>query len=355
MEITITKAKELKPKPADESKLGFGQIFTDHMFNMDYNPAKGWHNPRIEPYKPFEMDPATMVLHYGQAIFEGLKAYRTEKGNIQLFRPQENIHRSNSSSRLLCIPEIDERFALDALKQLITVEKDWVPGAPGTSLYIRPTIIATDVFLGVKASDTYRFFIILSPVGAYYPEGFNPVKIWVTTRHVRAVRGGLGEAKTPGNYAASLYAGQQAHKKGYTQVLWLDGVEQRYVEEVGAMNIFFVIDGEVITPALNGSILPGITRNSVIALAKLWNIPCTERRVAIQEIIDAQKEGRKVEIFGSGTAAVISPVGTVRFGDEEVTIGDNKVGPLTERFYKELTDIQYGRAEDPMGWTEPVL
>lgn len=353
MEITITKAKELKPKP-DESKLGFGQIFTDHMFNMDYNPEKGWHNPRIEPYASFELDPATMVLHYGQAIFEGLKGYRTDEGNIQLFRPQENFHRSNASNRLLCIPELDEHFALDALKQLLTLEKDWVPSAPGTSLYIRPTIIATDAFLGVRASYTYRFFIILSPVGAYYPEGFDPVKIWVSTRHVRAVRGGVGEAKTPGNYAASLYAGEQAHKKGYTQVLWLDGVEQRYVEEVGSMNIFFAIDGELITPSLNGSILPGVTRDSVLALAKLWNIPCTERRVAIREVLDAQNEGRAVEVFGTGTAAVVSPVGVIKFRDEVVTINNNTVGPLTERFYKELTDIQYGRAEDPMGWIEPV-
>lgn len=353
MEITITKAKELKPKP-DDSKLGFGTIFTDHMFNMDYNREKGWHNPRIEPYASFDMDPATMVLHYGQAVFEGLKAYRTREGKIQLFRPQENFHRSNSSSRLLCIPEIDERFALDALKKLLEVERDWVPSAPGTSLYIRPTVIATDVFLGVRASNTYRFFIILSPVGAYYPEGFNPVKIWVTTRHVRAVRGGVGEAKTPGNYAASLYASDHAHQEGYTQVLWLDGVEQEYVEEVGAMNIFFVIDGELVTPVLNGSILPGVTRDSVISLARLWGVPCTERRIAIREVLDAQKQGKSLEIFGTGTAAVISPVGTVRFGDEVVTINDNKVGPMTEKFYNELTAIQYGHTNDPMGWIEPV-
>jgi len=354
MEITIKKADKLKPKPKDETKLGFGKIFTDHMFNMDYNHEKGWHNARIEPYSSFDMDPATMVLHYGQAIFEGLKAYRTEKGDIQLFRPQENFHRANSSNRLLCIPQIDEHFALKALKELIKVEKDWVPGAPDTSLYIRPTIIATDVFLGVRASSTYRFFIILSPVGAYYPEGFNPVKIWVTVRHVRAVRGGIGEAKTPGNYAASLVAGEKAHEEGFTQVLWLDGVEQRYVEEVGSMNIFFYINGELITPALNGSILPGVTRDSVIALARMWNIPCTERRVAIEEIMNAQKDGKKIEVFGTGTAAVISPVGTIKFRDEIVILNDNKVGPMTQKFYDALTDIQYGRAEDPLGWIEKI-
>ena len=240
MKLTITKTNQLKAKP-DDSKLGFGTIFTDYMFNMDYNPQDGWHNPRIEPYASIDMDPATMVLHYGQGVFEGLKAYRTEAGAVQLFRPRDNFKRLNNSSRRLCIPEIDEGLALDFLKQLLTIEKDWVPSAPGTSLYIRPTIIATDPFLGVRASHTYRFFIILSPVGAYYPEGFNPVKIWVTRNHVRAVRGGVGEAKTPGNYAASLYAGEQAHKQGYTQVLWLDGIEQEYIEEVGAMNIFFVI------------------------------------------------------------------------------------------------------------------
>lgn len=354
MELTITKAQTLKPKPQDETKLGFGRLFTDHMFNMDYNPDKGWHNARIEPYTNIDMNPATMVLHYGQAVFEGMKAYRTPKGNIQLFRPQSNFHRMNASNRILCIPEIDEHFALHALKELLRVEQDWVPGMPGTSLYIRPTIIATDVFLGVKASDTYRFFIILSPVGAYYPEGFNPVKIWVTKRYVRAVRGGIGEAKTPGNYAASLYAGEQAHKEGYTQVLWLDGVEQRYVEEVGSMNIFFCIDGELITPALNGSILPGVTRDSIISLARLWGIPCSERRIAIEEIINAQKEGRQVEIFGSGTAAVVSPVGIVKYRDDVITINNNQVGPMTQRFYDALTDIQYGRAEDPRGWIEKV-
>ncbi|CAN2041378.1 Branched-chain-amino-acid aminotransferase 2 [Candidatus Magnetomoraceae bacterium gMMP-15] len=352
-EIKVIKADTLKPHPKD-SELGFGNIFTDYMFNMDYNPEKGWHNPRVEPYRSFEMDPATMVLHYGQAVFEGLKAYKTSSGNIQLFRPQENFHRFNSSNRLLCIPELDERLALEALKKLITVEKDWVPSDPGTSLYIRPTIIATDVFLGVRASNTYRFFIILSPVGAYYPEGFSPVKIWVTVKHVRAVRGGIGEAKTPGNYAASLYAGEQAHQHGYTQVLWLDGVEHSYVEEVGSMNIFFYIDGELITPILNGSILSGVTRDSVLALARLWNLPCSERRISIEEIMNAQKQGKAMEVFGTGTAAVISPVGKIKFKDEEIIINDGKVGPITQKFYDSITDIQYGKKDDPLGWIVPV-
>jgi branched-chain amino acid aminotransferase len=349
MHVTIQKAKQLKPKP-DSSHLSFGKLFTDHMFNMDYNPEKGWHNPRIEPYQPIAMDPATMMLHYGQGVFEGLKAYRTPQGAVALFRPEENFKRMNRSCRLLCIPEFDATAALEALKELLRLEKDWVPNAPETSLYIRPTIIATDPFLGVRASYTYRFFIILSPVGAYYPEGFNPVKILVSHDHVRAVRGGLGEAKTPANYAASLLAGEKAHAAGYTQVLWLDGVEQKYIEEVGSMNIFFVIDNELITPALSGSILPGITRDSVIALSKSWNIRVTERKISIDEVLKAHTDGRLNEIFGSGTAAVISPVGELKYGDKVLTIGQGKVGPVANRLFESIKSIQYGLAEDPMEW-----
>ncbi len=353
MELSITRSKNLKSKP-DDANLGFGTIFTDHMFNMDYSLDGGWHAPRIEPYGSIEMDPATMFLHYGQGVFEGLKAYRTDSGQIQLFRPQENLKRLNRSCRRICIPEIDEDFALDAMKQLIALEKDWVPGAPETSLYIRPTIIAMDPFLGVRASHTYRYFIILSPVGAYYPGGFNPIKILVTSDYVRAVRGGVGEAKTPGNYAASLLAGEKAHDAGYTQVLWLDGVEQKYLEEVGAMNIFFVIDDEIITPELNGSILPGITRKSVIALAKHWNEKVTERKLSIDEVIDAHAAGRLKEVFGAGTAAVISPVGQIKYGDQVITINDNQTGPVAQKYYNAITDIQYGTAEDTYGWMKLV-
>ena len=353
MQLTITKSDTLKPKP-DDSSLGFGTIFTDHMFNMDYNLDNGWHNPRIEPYTAIEMDPATMVLHYGQAVFEGLKAYKTDSGAVQFFRPKDNFKRLNRSCRMLCIPAFDEDFVFDAMKQLIALEKDWIPGAPETSLYIRPTIIATDPFLGVRASYTYRFFIILSPVGAYYSEGFNPVKIWVTKNHVRAVRGGIGEAKAAGNYAASLYAGEEAHKHGYTQVLWLDGVHQKYIEEVGSMNIFFVIDDELVTPMLNGSILPGITRDSVITIAKKWNIKVSERQISIDELIDAHDSGKLQEIFGSGTAAVISPVGEMKYGDRVINIGGGKVGPMANRLYQAITDIQYGRTEDTQGWIEKL-
>ena len=352
-QITVTRSETLKPKP-DDSKLGFGSIFTDHMFNMDYGPEKGWHNPRVEPYGPISMNPASMVLHYGQAVFEGLKAYRTESGKTQLFRPRDNFKRMNRSCQILCIPEFDENVALQGLKQLLILEKDWVPKAAETSLYIRPTIFAADPFLGVRASNTYRFFIILSPVGAYYAEGFNPVKILVTEEHVRAVPGGMGEAKTPGNYAASLLAGTKAHNEGFTQVLWLDGVERRYVEEVGSMNIFFVIDHELVTPMLNGSILPGITRDTVLQLGRTWNLKVSERRISIDEVIEAHQSGTLQEVFGSGTAAVISPVGEIKYKNRQITVADGRVGPLARRFFKAITDIQYGRAEDSQGWIEPV-
>lgn len=353
MDITLKKADTLKDHPKD-SALGFGTIFTDHMFNMDYNPEKGWHNARIEPYGPIVMDPSTMVLHYGQAIFEGLKAYRTESGEVQLFRPKDNLHRLNKSAQMLCIPEIDEEFMLEALIKLLQIDKDWVPSATGTSLYIRPTVIATDPYIGLRSSNTYRFFIILSPVGAYYPEGFNPVKIWVTTEYVRAVRGGVGQAKTAGNYAASLYATELAHKDGYTQVMWLDGVELKYVEEVGSMNIFFVIGDELITPKLNRSILSGVTRDSVIKLAKSWDVKVVERKISIDEIYEAHGKGELKEVFGSGTAAVISPVGNIKFNGKEITINNGEVGPLSAKLFKELMNIQYGKAEDTFNWTMPL-
>ncbi|NVL90131.1 MAG: branched-chain amino acid aminotransferase [Desulfobacterales bacterium] len=353
MDLKIIKAKTPKELP-DDSKLGFGQLFSDHMFNMDYNQERGWHNARIEPYAPIVMDPSTMVLHYGQAVFEGLKAYRTGNGKIQLFRPDRNMARLNRSARLVCIPEIDEVFVLNAMKKLVSIDKDWVPGTPDTSLYIRPAIIAMDSYLGVRPSYTYRLFIILSPVGAYYPEGFNPVRIWVTDKYVRAARGGLGEAKTPANYAASLYGAEVAKEAGYTQVLWLDAAEHRYVEEVGTMNIMFVINGELVTPSLGGSILSGITRDSVLTLAGHWNIPVAEHPITIDEVIAAHKDGSLQEIFGSGTAAVISPVSHLAWKDEVLTMGDGAAGPMAQKFYKAITDIQYSRAEDPFGWIVQV-
>ena len=353
MEVTIKKAEKLKELP-DDSGLDFGTIFTDHMFNMDYSVEKGWYNPRIEPYSSIVMDPSSMVLHYGQAVFEGLKAFYTSNSNITMFRPKKNMARLNRSSHLLCIPQLDEKFLLDAIKQLINVEKNWVPKSRGTSLYIRPTIIAIDPFIGVRASHTYRLFVILSPVGAYYSSGFNPVKIWVAKDHVRAVRGGVGEAKTAGNYAASLFASEAAKKEGYNQVLWLDGIERKYIEEVGAMNIFFVIDDEIITPQLNGSILPGITRESVIELARMWDIKVSERKISIDELSNAHKSGSLKEVFGSGTAAVISPVGEIKYGDNKMIIGDGNVGPVSNRLFKALMDIQYGDIEAPEGWIETL-
>lgn len=353
MDISITKSEFLKALP-DGNGLSFGTLFTDHMFNMDYSTDKGWYNPRIEPYGPITMDPSTMVLHYGQSIFEGLKAFKTDSDGINLFRPEENFRRFNRSAEKMCIPQLDEAFALDALKQLLAVEKRWVPSSPGTSLYIRPTIIAMDPFLGVRASYEYRFFIILSPVGAYYKEGFDPVKIWVTEKYVRSVPGGVGDVKTAGNYAASLCASEEAHKLGYTQVLWLDGVERRYIEEVGSMNIFFVIDDEIITPALSGSILAGITRDTVIQLAAKWGKPVTQRRISIEEVMDAHDKGTLQECFGSGTAAVISPVGEIKYKDKLLTLGNGEVGPWARKFFDTITGIQYGRLDDPEGWVVPL-
>ena len=350
--LRIEKTTSPKAKPQDQSNLGFGHIFTDHMFIMDYSAEKGWHDARIVPYGPITMDPASSCLHYGQEVFEGLKAYRSPNGEILLFRPEENFKRLNSSNERLCIPAIDEEFALQALKELIKLDKDWIPSAEGTSLYIRPFIIGTEPFLGVHAATSYKFIIILSPSGAYYASGLNPVKIFVEKKYVRAVKGGMGFAKTGGNYAASLKAQDEA--VGYSQVLWLDGVERKYIEEVGAMNVFFKVNGEILTPMLNGSILPGITRKSVIEMLKSWGMPVTERRISIDELVEAHKAGQLEEVFGTGTAAVISPVGELKYGDIVMEIGNNKIGPVSQKLYDSLTALQWGKVEDNMGWTMKV-
>ncbi|MBI4595644.1 MAG: branched-chain amino acid aminotransferase [Candidatus Tectomicrobia bacterium] len=347
--INIQKNPSLKPHPKDD-ELGFGKIFTDHMFLMDYQAGKGWYNPRVEPYATFSLDPSTMVLHYGQAIFEGLKAFRSQSDEILLFRPKQYMARFNRSATKLCIPLVDEAFLLEALITLIGLESSWVPKKAGTSLYIRPTIIATDPYLGVRPSETYRLFIILSPVGAYYPEGFNPVKIMVSDEFVRAVKGGLGEAKTPANYAASLFAGEQAKKKGFTQVLWLDGIERKYIDEVGTMNIFFLLKDELVTPPLEGAVLGGVTRDSVIQLARHWGLNVKERRISIQEVMGAAEKGTLKEVFGSGTAAVISPVGELAYQEKKVIINEGKVGELANRLYEEINAYQYGEKKDPFGW-----
>ncbi len=354
MNISITKTTNPKQKP-DQNDLGFGQYFSDHMFIMDYTEGKGWHDPRIVPYAPLELDPSCMVLHYGQAIFEGLKAYKTSKGEILLFRPEKNMERVNSSNDRLVIPRIDVDFCVQAIKDLVKVDADWIPDAPGTSLYIRPFIIATDPYLGVRPSNTYKFIIILSPVGAYYKEGINPVKIYVESNYVRAVKGGLGYAKTVANYASSLKAQVEAKHSGYTQVLWLDGIEKKYIEEVGTMNVFFKIEGEVITPSLEGSILPGITRMSTIELLRKSGIPVTERRISIEELYAAHAAGKLDEAFGTGTAAVISPIGEFNWNGSSITVNEGKIGPVAAKVYETITGIQSGDMEDTFSWTQKVL
>lgn len=354
MEIKIERTKTPKKKP-DENALGFGNYYTDHMFIMNYDEGEGWHDPRIVPYAPFELDPAAMVLHYAQEVFEGLKAYRSPNGEILLFRPDKNMERLNRSNDRLCIPKIDEAFAVEAIKTLVRVDEDWIPHAEGTSLYIRPFIFATDAHVGVHPAHHLIFSIILSPVGAYYPEGLNPVKIYVEDQFVRAVKGGVGFTKTGGNYATSLKAQDIAEKLGYTQVLWLDGVERKYVEEVGTMNVFFVLDGEVVTPSLEtGSILSGITRMSCVDILKDWGYNVSERRISVDELVKAYDEGRLLEAFGSGTAAVISPIGELRVGDKVMEINHGEIGDLSQKLYDELTGIQWGKRPDKFGWTVKV-
>lgn len=349
-EIKVTLTTAPKAKPTDESKLGFGSIFTDHMFLMDYYDDQGWVDPRIVPLSDFSMHPAAMVFHYGQAIFEGTKCYRRADGGLQLFRPADNLARMTRSAQRMCMPALDEETALEGLKQLVKVDADWVPHQDGTSLYIRPTMIAMDAQLGVHAAHHYLFFIILSPVGSYYKEGLKPVSIYVEDEYVRAVRGGTGFTKCAGNYAGSILAGEVAAKKGYSQVLWLDGVEQKYVEEVGSMNMMFAYGDKIVTPALNGSILPGITRNSIITLARQMGYEVEEGRLDINEIFADTKSGKLTEAFGTGTAAVISPVGTLAMKDEKLTVGDGSIGKVSQKLYDTLTGIQYGRLPDDNNW-----
>ena len=351
MNVQMNLSRNLKDKPADESKLGFGHIFTDHMLMINYTDGKGWHDARIVPYGNLSLDPACQVLHYGQEIFEGLKCYRTPQGGFNLFRPRANFERFARSAERMGMAPLPVEDGLETLLALLDVDKEWTPHQEGTSLYIRPTMVATDVFLGVHASDSYLFFIILSPVGAYYAAGLQPVKIYVEDEYVRAARGGIGFTKAAANYAASIYAGELAEKKGYSQVLWLDAVERKYIEEVGAMNMFFVIDGAIVTPPLRGSILPGITRDSVIKLGRKMGYDVQERLISIDEVMETARNGHMSEAFGSGTAAVISPVGAFCLEKEEVQVGDGGIGPISQKLYDTLTGIQYGRIPDEMGWS----
>ncbi len=354
LNIRIEKNLNPKKKPETGKPLPFGKIFTDHMFVMNYTEGKGWYDARIVPYGKISLDPSAMVFHYGQEMFEGLKAYHGEGGEAYLFRPDMNAKRTNASNRRLCIPELPEEDFIEAVRSVVDIDRDWIPADPGTSLYIRPFIIATDEFLGVAPSQNYLFIIILSPSGAYYKNGLEPVGIWIEDEYVRAVRGGMGFAKTGGNYACSLAAQEKAHEDGYSQVLWLDGVERKYIEEVGAMNIFFKIDGKIVTPMLNGSILPGITRDSVLCYCRSHGIPCEERKVSVDELIAAQRSGKLEEVFGSGTAAVISPVGKLRYKDEVFTIGDGGIGEYSKRLYDFITGVQTGKIADEFGWRYKV-
>lgn len=349
MEIRFVERKELKVKPK-ASELTFGTQFTDYMFVMEYEEGKGWHDASIVPYEKIEIDPSAMVFHYAQADFEGMKAYRSPEGKVNLFRPEKNMERLNMSNERLCIPQFDEEFALKAIEQLVAIEADWIPDAPDTSLYIRPFIIATDPFLGVRPSMTYKFMVIMSPVGPYYKEGINPVSIYVETDYVRAVRGGVGNAKAAGNYAASIKAQMAAKAKGFAQVLWLDAIERKYVEEVGTMNIFFNIDDTIVTPALSGSILPGITRDSVITFLRDSGYEVEERKISIDEVYQAAHNGKLKEVFGTGTAAVISPVGKLSYNDEVITINDMEIGDTCKKIYETITGIQNGTVEDTYGW-----
>ena len=354
MEIEYVQAKTLKEKPAWDQNLGFGKYFTDYMFTMDWTVNKGWHNAKIEPYAPICLDPATLVLHYAQETFEGLKAYKSKDGNVLLFRPEMNARRFANSNRRLCMEILPEEMFVEAIEKLVAHEVDWIPTAEGTSLYIRPFMFATEAAVGVHPSSSYKFVIILSPVGAYYPEGVNPVKIYVEDEYVRATKGGTGFTKCGGNYAASIAAQVKAEKLGYTQVLWLDGVERKYVEEVGTMNVMFKIDNKIITAPCDGTVLPGVTRDSILHILKDWGYEVEERHLSIDELMEAGRKGKLEEAFGTGTAAVISPVGELYYKGETVTINDFKTGELTQKLYDTLTGIQWGNVKDTYGWTRIV-
>ena len=353
LDIKVTKTTAPKAKP-DEKHLGFGNHYTDHMFIMDYTEGRGWHSPRIEPYHSLELDPAALVFHYAQECFEGMKAYRAANGRVLLFRPEKNAARMQSTHRRLCIPEIPVEDFVQAVKALVSVDKDWVPGEPDTSLYLRPFTIATEAHLGVKPSASYQFIIIASPSGAYYAEGMNPVKIYVEDEYVRATPGGTGYIKCGGNYAASLIGQMKAHDLGYSQVLWLDGVERKYVEEVGTMNVMFKIAGEIYTAPIDGSVLPGVTRDSILRILRDWGYTVHEDRLSVDDLMQAGHDGTLEEAFGTGTAAVISPIGEFLYRDDAVTINDFRTGELTQKLYDYLTGIQWGRVEDTYGWTTMV-
>ncbi|QQK81460.1 branched-chain amino acid aminotransferase [Salicibibacter cibi] len=348
--LEVIQATTLKEKP-NPATLAFGKHFSDHMFMMDFTSDEGWHHPRIVPYQPLTLDPASMVFHYGQTVFEGLKAYRSNDGDIRLFRPEENFKRLNQSCDRLCIPNVNEEAMLDYLKELVKLDKEWIPTDSGTSLYIRPFVISTEATLDVSPSRTYTLMVILSPVGSFYKGGIDPVSIFVEDEYTRAAPGGTGNAKTAGNYSGAYKAQNRAADHQKAQVLWLDGVEKKYVEEVGSMNVFFKIDGEIHTPVLNGSILEGITRKSVIELLESEGMPVRERKISIDEVIAANESGNLQEVFGTGTAAVISPVGSLEYKGYDYVINDGAMGETASWLHETLVGIQTGELEDPLGWS----
>lgn len=350
MNITITKTTHPGTLPPSD-QLGFGTVFTDHMFLMDYSADKGWHDARVVPYGPITMSPAASVLHYGTEVFEGMKAYRRPDGGVQLFRPWENVARLNRSCERLGLPQLDPDDALQAIKTVVKVDENWVPSDPGTSLYIRPFLYGTDPTLALHGVHEATFAVILSPSGSYFKNGLQPVPIMVETEDVRAVRGGTGEAKCGGNYGASNRAGERAFANGYSQVLWLDGVEHKYVEEGGGMNVVFKIDGKIITPMLTGSILPGVTRRSCIQLFKDWGMPVEERLISVDELFEAAANGKLEEAMCVGTAAVICPIGELTYEGKDYVINDFKIGPVAQKLYDTLTGIQWGNMADPHEWT----
>jgi len=351
--IRITRTTQRKDRPKDKD-LSFGNVFTDHMFVVDFEEEKGWYDPRVEPYGPLPLDPATAVLHYGQSLFEGLKAFRGKDGTIRLFRSQKHVDRLNRTARRMCIPTLDPELILKSWTTLVDVDRDWVPASVGTSLYIRPTVIASEPFLGVRPAREYLYYVILSPVGPYYPEGLAPTRIKVIDNYVRACAGGLGEAKTSANYAASLYAAEEAKHEGFTQVLWLDGVHHKYIEEVGTSNIMLRVGDEVITPPLGGTILAGVTRDSALALLRGWGVRVSERQITIDEVVAAADDGRLREVWATGTAAVISPVGELAYQGRRIVVNQGRIGELAQKLYDTIVAIQYGEAPDPHGWTLAV-
>ncbi|MBE6020940.1 MAG: branched-chain amino acid aminotransferase [Firmicutes bacterium] len=352
-QFSVTKTKVPKNKPNPDT-LGFGEVFTDHMFLMDYNESEGWHNGRVVPYAPLELDPAALVLHYGQEMFEGLKAYKNPEGKVVLFRPEKNAERTNNTNKRMCMPEIDPELYVEAIKAVVAIDQEWIPEKEGTALYIRPFIIATEPCLSVRPSKEFLFAVILSPVGPYYKEGMAPTKIYVEQNFIRSVKGGTGFAKIGGNYAGAMLSQEVAHEEGYSQVLWLDGIEKKYVEEIGTSNAFFVVDNEIITAPLEGTILPGITRDSVINVLKDWGYNVREERLAISDLWEYYKEGRVQEIFASGTAAVISPVGELKWNDHVMIINNGEIGEISQKLYDEITGIQLGKREDKFGWVVNV-